>query len=77
MLLGVFRMMRMMRVVRDYLMVTAVIFLLITKITQGFSYWWVAIIVSTALMLPEFIDLRRSGGETRRGDGLDSEARTD
>lgn len=77
MLLGVFRMMRMMRIVRDYLMVTAVIFLLITKITQGFSYWWVAIIVSTALMLPEFIDLRRSGGETRRDDGLDSEARTD
>lgn len=70
-------MMRMMRVVRDYLMVTAVIFLLITKITQGFSYWWVAIIVSTALMLPEFIDLRRSGGQARRGDGLDAEGRAD
>ncbi|MDC4233377.1 hypothetical protein M3T53_06590 [Actinomyces sp. B33] len=48
------------RVIRDYLMVVAVMLLLVTKITQTFSYWWVAVIVSTVLMLPEFVDLRIS-----------------
>lgn len=55
--------MKMLRANRDYVVITAVMFLLVTKITQPFSYWWVAVIISTALIFLEFIELRRSGGE--------------
>lgn len=47
------------RLVRDVVLIFFVLLMLSTKISQSWDYWWVALIGTVFLMLPDFIGLSR------------------
>lgn len=51
--------MKWLRLVRDVVLIFFVLLMLSTKISQSWDYWWVALVGTVFLMLPDFIDLRR------------------
>lgn len=56
---GVFLVMNRLRLVRDVVLIFFVLLMLSTKISQSWDYWWVALIGTVFLMLPDFIGLSR------------------
>ena len=52
-------MMNRLRLVRDLVMIFFVLLILSTKISQSWDYWWVALVGTVFLALPEFISLHR------------------
>lgn len=47
------------RLVRDVVLIFFVLLMMSTKISQSWDYWWVALVGTVFLMLPDFIGLRR------------------
>ncbi|ADH93233.1 hypothetical protein [Arcanobacterium haemolyticum] len=47
------------RLVRDVVLIFFVLLMMSTKISQSWDYWWVALVGTVFLMLPDLIGLRR------------------
>lgn len=56
---GVFLVMNWLRLVRDVVLIFFVLLMMSTKISQSWDYWWVALVGTVFLMLPDLIGLRR------------------